>query len=82
MFSAYEIGHWKPNPAIFLCAADALSVDPAESLVVEDSVPHIRRGAAAGMPTIAFRQGEGQAHELGAVAVLDPLTDLPATGLP
>jgi HAD superfamily hydrolase (TIGR01509 family) len=77
IFSAYEIGHWKPDPEIVLCAADALSVDPAECLVVEDSVPGIRGGVAAGMPTIAFRQGEGQALELGAVAVLDSLTDLP-----
>lgn len=76
IFSAYEIGHWKPDPTIFLHAAASLSVEPAECLVVEDSVPGIRGGVAAGMPTIAFGQSEARARELGAIAALNSLGEL------
>jgi HAD superfamily hydrolase (TIGR01509 family) len=77
IFSAYESGCWKPDPTIFLRAASSLSVEPAECLVVEDSAPGIRGGVAAGMPTAALGQGEDRARELGAVASLASLSEVP-----
>ena len=54
VFSAYEIGAWKPDPALYLHAARALGVAPARCAVVEDSLPGITAGLAAGMQVFAF----------------------------
>lgn len=55
IFSAYEIGHWKPDPRLLLHAAQAMGVPPERCAVVEDSLPGILAGLAAGMTTFAFR---------------------------
>ena len=39
----------KPDPELFLSAAEALEVDPAEALVLEDSLNGLRAATAAGM---------------------------------
>lgn len=44
-----EVAHGKPEPDIFLKAAAALGVTPAESIVIEDSINGIQAGYAAGM---------------------------------
>jgi HAD superfamily hydrolase (TIGR01509 family) len=54
IFSAHEVGAWKPDPKLFLIAAAALGVAPAECAVVEDSLPGILAGAAAGMRVFAY----------------------------
>ena len=52
--SAYDIGKWKPLPDLFLKAADALGIPPADCAVVEDSVFGIQAGLNAGMQVFAF----------------------------
>ncbi|OBJ82103.1 HAD family hydrolase [Mycobacterium asiaticum] len=42
----------KPDPAVYLLAAEVLSIDPAEGLAVEDSVPGVRSAVAAGFVTV------------------------------
>ena len=74
IFSAYEIGHWKPDPRLLLHAAQAMGVPPERCAVVEDSVPGVRAGLAAGMTTFAFRW-RGALPD-GAIA-LARLQDLP-----
>jgi HAD superfamily hydrolase (TIGR01509 family) len=54
IFSAYEVGSWKPHAGLFLHAAAAMGVDPSWCGVVEDSAPGIEAGAAAGMHVFAF----------------------------
>lgn len=49
VFSAYEVGHWKPDPELFLHAAREMNVAPADCAVVEDSLSGIAAGLAAGM---------------------------------
>ena len=49
VYSAYEVGHFKPEPQLFLQAAAGLGVAPAACAVVEDSLPGIQAGLAAGM---------------------------------
>ena len=44
----------KPDPAIFLYAADQLSVKPEECVVIEDSPNGIKAAKAAGMKCIAL----------------------------
>ena len=44
----------KPAPDLFLLAAEKMGVAPAQCVVIEDSVPGVRAGAAAGMRTIGL----------------------------
>ncbi|WP_422860220.1 HAD-IA family hydrolase [Flagellimonas sp. S174] len=54
VFSSYEINSWKPDPEIFLHAAEKMGFYPDECLVIEDSMKGIESGLAAGMKTILF----------------------------
>ncbi len=47
-----EYPRTKPHPDPYLKAAEALGVDPADCLVLEDSYNGVRAGAAAGMMTV------------------------------
>jgi HAD superfamily hydrolase (TIGR01509 family) len=54
IYSAYEVGHWKPKPELFLHAATDMQVFPIECVVVEDSAPGIDGALAAGMKVFAL----------------------------
>lgn len=77
IFSSYEIGTWKPEPGIFLHAACGLGVAPADCVVVEDSIPGIRAGLAAGMKVLAFRPDRPDLLPPG-VPVFERLADVGA----
>jgi HAD superfamily hydrolase (TIGR01509 family) len=51
---ADDIERSKPDPQIFLRAAAALGVPPAECIVFEDSLAGLRGAAAAGMGAVAI----------------------------
>lgn len=53
--SAYQIGVWKPDPALFLHAARGMGVAPEHCAVVEDSLAGVRAGVAAGMAVFAYQ---------------------------
>ena len=44
----------KPDPEIYLRAAQKLEVEPQDCLVIEDSPNGVRAGVAAGMNVVAF----------------------------
>jgi HAD superfamily hydrolase (TIGR01509 family) len=67
IFSATEVEHGKPAPDLFLHAARRMGFDPATTAVVEDTVPGVRAGRAAGMRVLGF-------------ARLVPAADLEAAG--
>ncbi len=73
VFSAYDVGAWKPDPKLFLHAAQAMGVAPAHCAVVEDSLPGIQAGTNAGMQTFWFRP---HGAIPGSVTALQRLTDL------
>ena len=50
--SSDEVAHGKPAPDVFLEAARRLGVDPARTLVVEDSLNGLRAAKAAGMTAV------------------------------
>ncbi len=50
--SGQYVEHSKPDPDIFLLAAQKLGVDPAHTLVLEDSYNGVRAGAAGGFITV------------------------------
>jgi HAD superfamily hydrolase (TIGR01509 family) len=54
IFSSYEVGSWKPEPGLFLHAADAMGFSPGECVVVEDSEVGIVAAAAAGMRALQY----------------------------
>jgi HAD superfamily hydrolase (TIGR01509 family) len=81
IFSAYEVGSWKPDPGLFLHAAQTLGVHPSRCVVVEDSLPGIRAAQSAGMRVLGFTGGDPRAEqELGAICkdLFHRMSDLPA----
>ena len=54
MFSAYEVGQWKPDPGLFLHAAESMGHAPSNCIVVEDSVAGVHAAIAAGMRVIGL----------------------------
>jgi HAD superfamily hydrolase (TIGR01509 family) len=54
LFSAYDVGHWKPDPQLFLHAASRMAIAPAHCLVVEDSQAGLEAARAAGMRAVHF----------------------------
>jgi HAD superfamily hydrolase (TIGR01509 family) len=61
-----EIEHGKPAPDMFLVAAERLGVAPERCVVVEDSVPGVAAGVAAGMPTLGVCRVPGTEAALAA----------------
>lgn len=75
-----NISRSKPDPEVFLKAAEYLGIDPAKCVVIEDAVAGIEAGEAAGMYTVSIGdaavQGVGDAA-LGTFADLSKvMTDL------
>ena len=54
IFSSYDLGCWKPDPGLFVHAAHVMGVAPNHCAVVEDSLPGVRAGLAAGMTVYAL----------------------------
>jgi beta-phosphoglucomutase-like phosphatase (HAD superfamily) len=78
IFSATEVDNGKPAPDLFLHAADEMGFDPATTVVVEDTVPGVRGGRAAGMRVLAFARFVS-AEDLAAAGgeVFDDMRALP-----
>jgi HAD superfamily hydrolase (TIGR01509 family) len=54
LFSSYEVGLWKPDPGLFLHAANAMGFAPSQCVVIEDSEVGVSAGIAAGMRVFQF----------------------------
>lgn len=57
IFSAQNVGKSKPDPALFLYAAEKMNVAPENCLVIEDSPTGIAGAKAAGMRVWGFSGG-------------------------
>ncbi|KAL5839670.1 hypothetical protein ACOSQ4_012278 [Xanthoceras sorbifolium] len=72
-----EVKMGKPSPEIFLEAAKRLNMEPSSCLVIEDSVPGVTAGKAAGMEVVAVPSIPKQTHlYTSADEVLNSLLDL------
>ena len=60
LFSAYEIGKWKPDPALFLHAAEVMGFHPKECVVVEDSMSGIKAAKAGGFDVFGFAHNQNK----------------------
>lgn len=76
IFSAYDVQRWKPDPELFLHAARSLGVPPQRCAVVEDSLPGVRAGLAAGMKVIALQEHGAHPELPPQVQVIMRLADL------
>jgi HAD superfamily hydrolase (TIGR01509 family) len=76
VFSSYDVGVWKPDPGLFLHAARAMGVAPKDCVVVEDSLPGIQAGLAAGMTVFAFQPQDVDPRIPAEVTVLRSLLEL------
>lgn len=75
-----DVTRGKPDPQVFLLAADRLGVTPRCCVVIEDAPAGIRAAAAAGMASVAL-VGTAPADELraaGARLAVDSLRELSA----
>lgn len=54
IFSAYEVGSWKPDPGLFLYAARQMGVAPRRCVVIEDSEVGIEAARRAGMRSLLY----------------------------
>ena len=64
VFSASQVKRGKPAPDVFLYAASQMGVDPAECLVIEDSVAGTTAARRAGMDVVGFTGGSHVDDEL------------------
>lgn len=78
LYSGQELGCPKPDPGLYLHAAQALGVAPEACVVVEDSANGARAGVAAGIRTLAFA-ANGDGADLAAVGaeVFHSMENLP-----
>ena len=83
--AAVHVARGKPHPDLFLHAASAMDVDPARTLVIEDTPTGVRAGVAAGMTVVGLCAGghirEGHADRLlmaGADHVVGSFRDVAA----
>jgi HAD superfamily hydrolase (TIGR01509 family) len=79
MHSHRDVKQGKPAPDLFLAAAAAEGVAPAECMVIEDSQPGVRAAVAAGMDCLGYApHSDGAAlRALGAVPFRS-MFDVPA----
>jgi beta-phosphoglucomutase family hydrolase len=71
-----EVAHGKPEPDIFLLAAERLHVDPSQCLVLEDAVNGVAAAKAAGMKCIAITNTHNNAALAAADLVVDDFSEL------
>lgn len=76
IFSAYQINAWKPEPDLFLLAAESLGVAPEHCAVIEDSVFGLKAGLAAGMQVFGFDPHGKLPTDLGPVKHVNRLSEL------
>jgi HAD superfamily hydrolase (TIGR01509 family) len=57
LFSASDVARGKPAPDVFQFAAARLQVNPADCIVVEDSVSGVTAAVAAGMKAVGYVGG-------------------------
>lgn len=54
IFSCFTIRKWKPDPAVFLWAAETMGFHPSECLVIEDSMSGVNAALEGGFDVFGF----------------------------
>ncbi|KAK0586672.1 hypothetical protein LWI29_010468 [Acer saccharum] len=78
IFAGDVVPRKKPDPAVYILAANTLYVDPSSCVVVEDSAIGLAAAKAAGMKCIVTKSGYAAKEDfLNADAVFDCIGDFP-----
>lgn len=80
LFSAAMVERGKPHPDLFLHAARTMGHDPKRAAVVEDSLPGVTAGVAAGMTVFAYAgadYADAEALAKAGGAVFTDMRELP-----
>ncbi|MFT4189936.1 MAG: HAD-IA family hydrolase [Comamonas sp.] len=77
LYSSYDIGRWKPDPGIFLHAAQAMGRAPRDCLVIEDSAAGLAAADAAGMAALHYVPPDSAVTPSPCHPVLREMTSLP-----
>ena len=84
IYSATQVARGKPSPDVFLYAASQIGVDPAQTIVIEDSVAGVTAGLRAGMRVIGFHGAsngiaglDDKLRVAGAAIIIERMIDLP-----
>jgi len=84
IFSGHEMPRSKPAPDVYLAAAAGLGVDARRCAVVEDTVPGVTAGVAAGATVFGYSPAEA-GHDVpqalrraGAAGIFTDMAQLPA----
>jgi HAD superfamily hydrolase (TIGR01509 family) len=56
IYSCYDVSRPKPFPDVYLHAAEQMNTNPEHCVVIEDSVPGVQAGFAAGMTVFGYAQ--------------------------
>ena len=77
IFSAYDIQSWKPDPGLFLHAANKMGFAAHETLVIEDTISGLDAAVNANMDCVIYsHNGENSAFESKAKFVFHHFDEL------
>ena len=76
IFSAHEIGAWKPDPGLFLSAARYFGVAPEDCIVIEDSHIGVSAALAANMAVFALHTTPDESSLAGATKVFRSMDEV------
>lgn len=70
LYSAYTLNVWKPDPGLYLKAAEAMGHPPERCVVIDDAAVGVAAGLAAGMHVIHLnRFPDEETTPEGAIAI-------------
>jgi HAD superfamily hydrolase (TIGR01509 family) len=78
LFSAYTLGVWKPDPALYLKAAEAMGYPPSHCVVIDDATVGVEAGLAAGMQVVHLNHFADQESTPAGAHAIHHARELPA----
>ncbi len=66
VFNSYYLGACKREAAAFTAVADAIGIEPAQAVFIDDNPDNVARAAALGMTGVVYRERAGLLRDLGA----------------
>lgn len=66
VFNSYYLGTCKREAAVFMAVADAIGIDPAQAVLIDDNPDNVARAAALGMMGVIYRERAEFLRDLGA----------------
>lgn len=79
LFSAYDVPHPKPDPALFQHAATTMNAKPSACVVIEDTPSGITAAVAAGMRAVGYAaDSDERALRNAGAEIIRSLDEIPA----